>query len=54
MIEQCLERKDLKAADYHAEPLKHTVDLTVQEKIKNRLLFNGIQTIEQEPVVKLW
>ena len=34
LIEQCLERKDLKAADYHAETLKHTVDLTVQEEIK--------------------
>lgn len=34
LIEQCLERKDFKAADYHAETLKHTVDLTVQEEIK--------------------
>ena len=34
LIEQCLERKDLKAADYHAETLKHTVDVTVQEEVK--------------------
>ena len=34
LIEQCLERKDLRAADYHAETLNHTVDLTVQEEIK--------------------
>lgn len=34
LIEQCLERKDLKAADYHAETLKYTVDLAVQEETK--------------------
>lgn len=34
LIEQCPEQKDLKVADYHAETLKHTVDLTVQEEIK--------------------
>ena len=36
LIEQCLERKDLKAADYHAETLKHTVDLTVREEIEEK------------------
>lgn len=33
MIEACLERKDLMAADYHVETLKHTVDLVVQEEL---------------------
>lgn len=36
LIEQCLERKDFKAADYHAETLKHTVDLTVREEIEEK------------------
>lgn len=36
LIEQCLERKDLKAADYHAETLKHTVDLTVREEMEEK------------------
>ena len=34
LIEQCLERKDLKAADYHVETLKHTVDLLIKEVVE--------------------
>lgn len=33
LIEQCIERKDLRTADYHLEALKRTVDLTVKDEL---------------------
>lgn len=34
LIEQCIERKDLRTADYHLEALKRTVDLTVKTQLE--------------------
>ena len=38
MIGQCLERKDLRTADYYMEALKHITDFTEQEETKKKNL----------------
>lgn len=34
LIEKCIDRKDLRTADYHMEILKHTIDMMAQDEIR--------------------